>query len=239
MFIGVRERGEADIEFRVAPSGTATLPEDLMTHYRKYEGALLRADINGASSASDPAMRRDEDYFRTFAAAHTVRLRAELHSGSDAEQRAAAAMVTGYSASKKSAMDDLLFALQDPDEGVRTQALRALAAIAPGVPIPPAALVDLLNSVVLSDRMESTKALLVLSEKPNAVALDLIRAHALPSLVEMARWQTRSYAQPPFRLLGRVAGLKDGEVNERWEKDDRDPVIQKAMDSAPPKPGLQ
>lgn len=247
LFIGIHERGEIEVEFRVAPSGPSTLPEDLMTRYRKYSGALLRAGMNGIANWNDASMRRDEEYFRTFAVAHTVKLRTELHTGSDPEQRAAAATATGYSANKKTAVDDLLFALQDPDEGVRTNALRALAAIAVvarrqpalGIRIPAAGLVDLLNSVVLSDRMESTKALLVLSERQNAAVLDLIRERALPSLAEMARWRTQSYAQPPFQLLGRVAGLKDAQISESWEKGDREPVIQQALDSAPKKPGLQ
>ena len=255
LFIGIHERGETDAEFHIPPSGPSTLPEDLMTRYREYSGALLRAEINaktntkidGKTETADPAMRRDQEYFRTFAAAHIVKLRAELRTGSDAEQRAAAAMAIGYSANVRAAADDLLFALQDPDEGVRSNAIRALAAIAMvarrqpalGVRVPPAGLVDLLNSVVLSDRMESTKALLVLTERQNAAALDLIRERALPALAEMARWQTGAYAQPPFQLLGRVAGLQDTAVKESWEKGDREPVIQQALDSAPKKPGQQ
>lgn len=247
LFIGIHERGETDLEFHVPPSGTATLPEDLMTRYRQYSGELLRAERNAGANASDPAIRRYQEYFRTFAAAHTLRLRTELRTGSDAEQRAAAATVIAYSANKRAAVDDLVFALQDPDEGVRTNALRALAAIAVvarkqpalGVRIPPAGLVDLLNSVVLSDRMESTKVLLVLTERQNDAAVDLIRERALPSLAEMARWQTLSFAQPPFQLLGRVAGLKEAEVNASWEKGDREPVIQQALDSGAKKPGIQ
>ncbi len=162
LFIGIHERGETDAEFHAPPSGPSTLPEDLMTRYREYSGALLRAEINGniagktdgKTVAADPAMRRDQEYFRTFAAAHIVKLRAELHTGSDAEQRAAAAMAIGYSAGMRAAVDDLIFALQDPDEGVRSNAIRALVAIAVvarrqpalGVRIPPAGLVDLLNS---------------------------------------------------------------------------------------------
>jgi nitroreductase len=123
LFIGIQERGETAIEFRAAPSGTATLPEDLMTQYREYSGALLRAGINGKTNgdagATDPAMRRGQEHFRTFAAAHTLKLRAELRTGEDAEQRAAAATVMAYSVNKKAAVDDLLFAIQDPDEGVR------------------------------------------------------------------------------------------------------------------------
>ena len=245
LFIGIRERGDADVEFRVPPSGPATLPEDLMTRYRKYSGAAMRVEVSGG--AADPAMHREEEYFRTYAAAHLVKLRAELRTGSDPEQRAAAVTVIASASNKKSVLDDLLFALQDPDDGVRANAMRELAAIgavarrqpALGIRIAPGGLVDLLNSVVLSDRMEATKALLVLTDPPNAAALDQIRERALPSLAEMARWQTRSYAFPPFQLLGRVAGLKDADVNESWEHGDPEQVIRQVLDSAMKKPGLQ
>ena len=247
LFIGIRERGESDLEFHATPSGTAALPEELMARYRKYTGELLRAEVKGKADAPDPVIRRDQEYFRTYAAGHTLKLRTELHSGADAEQRAAAAMVIGYSVNKRTAVDDLIFALLDPDEGVRANALRALADIAVvarkqpalGIRIPPATIVDLLNSVVLSDRVEANKALVVLTEKPNAAALDRMRERALPALAEMARWHTPSYAQPPFLLLGRLAGLKEVEINDHWEKDDREPVIQQALDTAPKKPGLQ
>ena len=245
LFIGIRERGEADVEFRVPPSGPATLPEDLMTRYRKYSGAAMRVEVNGG--AADPAMQREQEFFRTYAGAHLVKLRAELRTGSDPEQRAAAVTVIASASNKKSVLDDLLFALQDPDDGVRANAMRELAAIgavarrqpALGIRIAPGGLVDLLNSVVLSDRMEATKALLVLTDPPNAAALDQIRERALPSLAEMARWQTRSYAFPPFQLLGRVAGLKDADVNESWEHGDPEQVIRQVLDSAMKKPGLQ
>lgn len=239
LFIGVHERGETDVEFRVPPSGTATLPEDLMTRYRKYSGALSRAEADGAGATS-VAIRRDREYFRAYAASHILKLRAELRTGPDAEQRAAAVTVIASSTNKKTVVDDLLFALQDSDGGVRTNAIRELAAIAAaGIRIPPAGLVDLLNSVVLSDRVESTKALLVLTAKENAAALDAVRNRALPSLAEMARWQTRSDALPPFQLIGRVAGLKDAEVIESWEHGDPEAVIERALDSAAKKPGLQ
>jgi hypothetical protein len=238
LFIGVQERGEAEVEFRVPPSGTATLPDELMTRYRKYSGALSRAELNGGGAA-DAALRRDREYFRAYATSHILKLRTELRTGSDAEQRAAAITAIACSSSK-TALNDLLYALQDPDDGVRSNAIRELAAIAViDIRIPPAGLVDLLNSVVLSDRVQATKALLKLTEKQNAAALDAIRERALPSLAEMARWQTRSYALPPFQLIGRVAGLKDAEVNESWEHGDPEAVIQQALDSTAKKPGLQ
>lgn len=237
LFIGVEERGETSVEFRLAPTGTATLPPDLMTRYRKYSGAVARAEMKG--SAPDAASRRDQEYFRLYAASHLLKLRAELRTGAEAEERAAAVTILASSATRKAAVDDLLFALQDSDDGVRTNAIRELTAIAVaargqpalGIRIPPAGLVDLVNSVVLSDRVESTKALLALTEPRNAAAIDLIRERALGSLAEMARWQTRSYAFPPFQLLGRVAGLKDADVSESWQHGAPEQVIQQAFDS--------
>jgi hypothetical protein len=246
LFIGIQERAEPAPTFRLPPLESAgNLPADLMTRYQAYEGALVRAVMN--HKPSGPALRSYEQRFQAYAAAHRLLLRLVLRQCSDAEQRAAAATVIAYAADKKAVVDDLLFALQDPDEAVRTNAMRSLATLVPvarqqpalGIRIPAEGFIDLLNSVVLSDRVESTNALLVLTAKPNAAALDLIRAHALPSLAEMARWKTLAYAQPPFQLLGRVAGLPDVQVNQAWEKGDRESVIQKALDSAAGKQGLQ
>jgi len=45
----------------------------------------------------------------------------------------------------------------------------------------------------------------------------------------MARWQTPRYALPPFLLLGRVAGFTDAQVQQSWQKGEREIVIQKAQ----------
>lgn len=247
LFIGIHERGETEVDFRIPPSGTATLPAELMTRYRHYSGAAMRAELKGKAEPADPGIRREQEYFRGYAATHMLKLRAELRSGSDPEQRAAAVTVIASSSSKKPVVADLEFALQDPDESVRSIAVRELASIAAvarrqpalGIRVAPAGLVDLLNSVVLSDRLESTKALLALTEKPNAAAFDLIRERALPSLAEMARWQTRSYALPAFQLLARVAGLNDSDILESWEHGDPEQVIRQALDSGAKKAALQ
>jgi hypothetical protein len=249
LFIGIEERGSTHIAFHSQPAGAATLPPDLMDAYRQFLGAELRAGMNGAAGedltaghalSADPAVRGFEDRFLAMAAGRAGLFHDVLHDGPEPEQRAAAASMLAYAPDKKGIAGDLLFAVQDPDEGVRATAMRALAAIAvwaqkkpdAGIRIAPTWFVELLNSVVLSDRVESTKTLLILTDGGNAAALDLIRERALAALIEMARWKALRYALPPFLLLGRVAGLPDEQTRQSWEKGDREPVIKKALAAA-------
>lgn len=228
LFIGIQERSQPVIAFHLQPVGEAELPPDLIAAYREFQGAMLRAS---------PAPHNMEDRFSAFAANQVELLRSVLRTSWDAEQRQAAATVIGYAPQGKTVIDDLLFALQDPDPDVRSHAAQSLSAIAAlarkspelGIHIPATPFVELLNSVELSDRMESTKTLLILTEGRNPATLSLVRQGALLSLAEMARWQTLSYAQPPFLLLGRLAGLTDTQVRQSWDKGDRDAVIQKAL----------
>lgn len=249
LFIGVAERGEPAPPLHSPPAGQAALPADVMTLYHQFldavghaagRGAADESYIEGHALMADAAVRELQQRFIVYASAHPDTLRAELHSGSDSEERAAAAAVIGYAADKKAVVDDLQFAMQDPDGAVRANAAKSLAAIAVlahqkpvlAIKVSPTWFVELLNSVDLTDRVESTKALLILTDSGNVAALDLIRERALPSLVEMARWPTLRYALPPFLLAGRVAGLPDAQVRQAWENGDRNSVIQKALDSA-------
>jgi hypothetical protein len=93
----------------------------------------------------------------------------------------------------------------------------------------------MLHSIVLEDRLQAARALVVLTDSPNPGALDLIRERGMDSLREMARWSTLPYALPPFLLLGRVAGIADAEIHARWEGGDRESVIAKALALEPGK----
>jgi hypothetical protein len=228
LFIGIQERGQPGIAFHLQPVGEAELPQALMTEFGEFQGAVLRGG---------PPVKSTEDRLSAFAADQTELLRSVLRTSWDAEQRQAAATIIGYAPHKKAVLDDLLFALQDPDPDVRSHAAQSLSAIAVlarkspelGIRVPATWFVELLDSVELSDRLESTKALLILTEGRDAATQALIRRRAMPALVEMANWKTLSYARPPFLLLGRVAGLPDAQVRQSWEKGDRDAVIQRAL----------
>jgi hypothetical protein len=155
--------------------------------------------------------------------------------------RAASASLIVFAPKKGEVVNDLQFALQDADESVRASATRSLKAVAVlaqkrpelGLKVPATWFVEMLNSIVLSDREQATEALLILTDSDAASALDLVRERALGTLVEMARWKTLRYALPAFLLVGRIAGVADAELHQQWQKGDRETVIRQVMGPAP------
>jgi hypothetical protein len=238
LFIGVEERGAPHASFRSPPAGEAVLPQDLVDAYNQFLGAVVHAagqgraaeDLTaGHSRMDDPAAAALQDRFLAFAADHVDLLRAVLRNASDDDQRAIAAAVIGYVPKKEAVVDDLQYALQDPSDAVRANAARALNAFAvAGIKVSPTWLIELLHSVVLGDRVEAVRTLLTLTDKPAPDVVAQLRDRAMPSLIEMARWKTPSYALPPFLLVARVAGLTDAQAQESWRKGDRESVIGKA-----------
>ena len=246
LLIGIEETGAAHPEFHPEPTGTATLPEELRDSYRQFVTAVERAARRGDTSedftAGHPMMTDAEaraypPRFISFASSHLDQLRDVLRNSAEADQRAIAAAVIDYAPNKKEIVEDLEYAAQDPEETVRANAIRSLTEIGVlangqsnlGIKVSPAWFIELLNSIVLSDRVESAKALLTLTDRADPAVLGQIRERGLPALAEMARWKMPRYALPPFLLLGRVAGLTDAQVHQSWEKGDRETVIGKAL----------
>jgi hypothetical protein len=186
----------------------------------------------GYSMMDDPEARAFQPRFLTFAADHFDWLRDVLRNSADAGQRAVAAAVIGYGADKQQAAGELQYAIGDPDGSVRAQCharagrdRRLCRRKQPDrhIRIAPTWLVEMLHSIVLEDRLQAARALVVLTDSPNAGALDLIRERG--SRVARRRWpagRRLRYALPPFLLLGRVAGIADTEIHARWETGDRE-----------------
>jgi hypothetical protein len=246
LFVGIEERGAQHPSFHSSPGGDATLPQELIDTYQNFLVAADKAAAHGNTAEDlseghplldDPGARAFEERFRAFAAEHFDWLRNVLRNADADDQRAIAAAVICYAPDKQQVAGELQYALQDPDESVRANAARGLTAIAvyasknPGkdVRLAPTWLVELLNSIVLRDRLEATKTLVTLTDSPNPTALSLIRERGLSSLVEMSRWKTLRYALPPFLLVGRIAGLSDAQIQQEWAKGDREAVISKAL----------
>ena len=242
LFVGIEEKSAPHLAMRSAPAGAATLPAAIVESYRELVQALESAGRRGSTAedltqghplAADPDSRAIQQDFVDFTAHHLAQIREVLRNSADEEQRSMAATLIGYAPEKKAVVNDLEYALQDPDEGVRASAVRALDAIAIlaekkpelGIQIAPTWLVEMLNSIVLSDRTEATRALLNLTDLRPAATLGALRERALPSLVEMAQWNSLRYALPAFILLGRAGGVDEQQIQERWARGDREALI--------------
>ena len=186
---------------------------------------------------ADAATREIQQKFIEIAARDLPLLKNVLRNSADFEHRAIAAYIIGYAPKKREVVPDLLQAIQDPDDSVRNNAMRALSAIAVlaalkpdlQIQISPTWYIEMLNSVLWSDRTKAVAALMNLTDKRPDMILTLLRERALPSLAEMARWKSLTHALGPYMLLGRVAGMTDEQIEESWTKGERETVIAKAL----------
>ena len=248
LFVGIREEGAASFAYHPAPDSALALPQEIAEVYQSYGAAQLEAYRTGNSGvdhsqghmlSANPEARAFEERFLVFAEGHQEELRQILRHAADAEHRQIAAWVIAYADDKRAILDDLIYATRDPDKTVRNNAMRALAVIVESArdrpefeQISPAPFIDMLNSVDWTDRNKATMLLTALTEKGDAALLQQLREQALPSLVEMALWQSVGHAYAPFRLLGRVAGLSEQEIGNAWARGEQDKVIARVVESS-------
>ena len=246
LYVGIRERGSAVLQFRRAPKGAIRLPGIMVQAGEEFESALVEGlqkgdagedDSQGHALFSYPKLRAIQERFILFAARDLPLLRTVLHSSSDAGHRALAAQIIPYTLNKREIVKDLAYGMSDPDGTVRNNSLRALqvlAVLAKSSPqlrirIPKRPFVAMLNSIEWSDRNKSSIALYRLTEKPDPAILLSLRRRALPALVEMARWRSPGHALPSFFLLGRVVGFSEAEIQKAWVSGDRETLIETAL----------
>jgi hypothetical protein len=244
LYVGVEEKGAPHFDYRPPPAGTAVLPEKIARAYTDFIGAVsastpktdLSEDLtHGHSLMADPGIRSIQEMFLPLAKEYTSELRAVLRDGEDDEQRAMAAYVIGYVPDKPAIVDDLVYALHDPDDTVRGNALRSLAALAvlsrvdpaSGVKVPPTWIVEMLNSIIWTDRHNAAVTLVTLSESRDPATLDVIRERAIDSLCDMAAWKHLPHALPAYVLLGRVAGMSEQNLQKTWAAGQRQVLIDK------------
>jgi hypothetical protein len=246
LYVGVEEKGARRFEFHPEPKGNAELPAEVVVVFQGFFAALERAAERGETAEDlsrghslmvDPDARAFQLQFVELAARHLKVLREVLKNSADPVQRAMAAQVIGYAEPKRAIMDDLQWAMRDPDAGVRNNAMRSLGAIAVlaardpelGIRFSPTWFIEMLNSLLWSDRNKAAFALVNLTEKRDPRILDQIRETALPALADMARWKHLPHALPGVILLGRVAGMPETEIQDAWSKGEREAVIKKAL----------
>jgi hypothetical protein len=249
LYVGLEEKGSPATRFRAAPFGAAHLYADVLEAGAAYEKAYSEAEqlgemgedeLEGHSMMRYPPARAVQQQFVKLAALHLAQLRDVLRTGANAGQRALAAQVLGYDADKKEVVGDLIYGMSDPSEEVRNNSTRAvwligmLAQRKPelGIQVPAQPFVDLLNSIVWIDRNKASLALTELTDKRDPVILAAVREHALPALVDMARWKAMVHAQAALFLLGRIGGLSDEEIQKDCDSGDRKAIIAAALKPA-------
>jgi len=166
-----------------------------------------------------------------------------LRTSGDAEHRAIAAYVIGYAPDKVAVVNDLQQALRDPDDTVRNNAMRSLGAISvlamrkaqePKDPdqdprtvlrVSPTWFIEMLDSLIWSDRTTAAVTLVTLTESRDAQVLAHLRERSAGVLAEMARWKHLPHALPAFILLGRAMGVPEDRIQQAWTSGDREAFI--------------
>jgi hypothetical protein len=250
LYVGVQERDAPHFDFHPAPTANISLPADLEANYESFlntvsDGAhsgIADEDLtSGYSLMADSAARELQQAFIALVARDLNLLDRVVRESADPEQRTAAAYLLQYVPrglrTTPIMLSALQYALQDQEDSVRQNAMRSLRAIAVGSKLHPEQqvhiattwFVELLNSVVWSDRRNATLALIGLTEDRDPDTLALLRQRSLGSILEMARWHNLEHALPAFVLAGRLAGLDEQQIKAAWLSGNREPVLEKAV----------
>ena len=149
LYVGVEERDTPHLEFHPVPTGDAKLPNSLYDDYLSFleavEGSIRgrNADedlTNGYSLMADPYARVFQRGFIPMVETNLAFLDQVVRESSDPEQRAAAAYLLPYGPrgrKGKVVTDALQYALRDPEDIVRKNALRSLRAVYIGAKLHP------------------------------------------------------------------------------------------------------
>jgi hypothetical protein len=246
LYVGIEEKGSPAARFRTAPTGNLKLPAEIVESGTAFEKVFMEAvekgdvaedDSQGYALMKNPASHAVQEKFITFAAQDLANLRRVLHNSGEAHQRALAAEVLAFSDDKQVVAQELEYAMSDADSDVRNNAMRGLWVLAkyarghPGLhlKISTHPFVKMLNSLVWTDRNKSAAALSALTASRDPALLADLREHALPSLVEMARWQNPGHSGFSCQILGRLAGMPEKEINNDVQHGEKEKIITAAI----------
>lgn len=244
-YVGVEERGGVHLDVREEPTNEKLeLPAKVSELYEKLivaSGEAMRSeDVRedwslGYSLMVNNAAREVQLQLPELAEANLAILRQILRESADGDARAIAATILGYAPKDQSVIEDLQFAMRDPEQTVRANALRSLAPLAlysrekpeMQLRVQTTWFVEMLNSVAWQDRMSAMSLLLELTSKPDEKLIRHLKERGVPALIEMALWKHLPHALPAYMLLGRVAGMEESEIQSTWSANAREETIKK------------
>jgi len=229
LLVGVQEKGSPVPVFHNAPSGDAQLPPGMMEAYSAalklgYEGMMKGKSgeerINGHSFPKYGPAAKQQHRLAELALANPTQVRTVLRHSKYPEQRAVAANAISYFEDKKGIIEDLVFAVSDPDSGVRNNAIRALSVLAEWangqdevrVEFDFSPLIVLLESLKWTDRNKAAALLDSLTFGRDEKLLNQLRENSIPALSEMSKWHSVGHAVYSIHILGRLARISEEEI---------------------------
>ena len=240
IYIGLRDESARQTAYDAVPHGSARLSPTAIKIYQDAEQALSQAmskgvsgedDSQGYALSVDSEARAKQLALHEYAARNSTSVRRVMASARDVEQRQIAAEILGYAGRSREQIRALIRASHDVDSGVRNNAIRALVVLARSSSafIPGECFIDLLNSVIWTDRNKSVALLAALTKERDARLLACLREQALNSLVEMARWSYAGHADSARLILGRVAGIDEKTLTAMVARQEIEPIIKVLM----------
>ena len=217
------------------PSESIRLAQPLLDLYDEF-GPELRSAVrahapeehsSGYALSAAPGLRSIQLRMREAALAHTPELISVLARSNDDPSRRAAAHLLGYAQHSQQQVDALGKAAQDPDEGVRNNATRALGVLIKAFPETADQMnldyfLGLIHSPVWTDRNKAAMVLEEVSKRPSAAKR--IHEGALAPLVEMARWKA-PHRMMAWIILGRIGGLNEEILAEKVKNGQGEQII--------------
>ena len=240
IYIGLPGSSMRIVPYNPAPKGKIRFPTRIMNLYQQTMEASSKAVLNGSAKEEaskgfalsiDPELRSKQLATREYALRHGRLVRNVLASSNSAEHRTVAAHVLGYARQSREQIAALVQASYDLKDSVRNDAIRALGVLAESSPkvadrIPAEGFVAMLSSGSWTDRNKAGFLLTELTKSRPARLLDQLRAQALDSLIEMARWRSRGHADFARILLGRIAGIEETRLQQLVDAGQVDQIIQ-------------
>lgn len=227
VYVGLPGTSIKSFSYNPAPEAKLSLSPEATKLYRETTEAwssavtkgALEDDSRGYALSSDPTLSAKQLAVRAYALRHERLLYRVLESSAEAEQRVAAAHFLGYARRSDAQLRALVRASRDPDDTARNNAVRALGVLIESDPdlarrVPAAGFIEMLSSGSWTDRNKAGRVLEQLSRTRGPKLLGQLRARAMDSLLEMARWRNAGHAESARLLLGRMAGIEEDRLQQ-------------------------
>ncbi len=238
IYIGLPGDSSRSFPYNPSPRGSARLPQRILDLYDRAMELTMEAvqkqprenSSKGYGLSAYRPLRETELAMREFAIHNELLIRRVLKSSAEPKQRQVAAHALGYARQSRAQISALVQASRDEDKAVRNNAVRALGILALSSEkvsawIPAETFTRMLNSGVWEDRNKAGGLLAVLSRGSDPRLLRLLRSEALDSLIEMARWRDPNHASDARMILGRIAGIAEGRLQELVASGNMDEII--------------